>query len=208
MPTFLDASVTAAFVRGWLLGASLIAAIGAQNALVLRQGLLRQHVGPVIALCIVSDWLLIAAGVYGVGVLITSSPVLLAVLRYGGAAFLAAYGLRATWRAWRGAALVAAPDGGRALGATLAAAAAMTWLNPHVYLDTVVLLGTLGAQHEGAARAAFVGGAGVASLMWFTLIGYGAAALAQPLQRPSVWRVIDASIAAVMFAIAFQLATG
>lgn len=208
MSTILDAEASAAFVRGWLLGASLIAAIGAQNALVLRQGLLRQHVGPVVALCIASDWLLIAAGVYGVGALITASPLLLAVLRYGGAVFLAVYGLRAAWRAWRGGTLVAAADGARALGATLASAAAMTWLNPHVYLDTVVLLGTLGAQHEGAARAAFVGGAGVASLMWFTLIGYGAAALAQPLQRPAVWRAIDASIAVVMLTIAGQLAAG
>lgn len=195
-----------ALVQGGLMGGGLIIAIGAQNALVLRQGLARAHVGPVVALCVASDWLLIVAGVYGLGALISASTLALDVLRWGGAAFLICYGLAALRRA-----VAPAHDALRASGAaaglraTLTAAAAMTYLNPHVYLDTVVLLGSVGAQQQGAARAAFAAGAGVASLMWFAALGYGAAAAAHWLQRPQVWRAIDLSVAAVMFFVAWQL---
>lgn len=197
---------SAAFVQGWLMTAGLIVAIGAQNALVLRQGLARRHVGPVVALCTVSDWLLIALGVFGLGAVVQSSPVLLQVLRYGGAAFLLAYGTRAALRAWR-----PAPEGlhagaaGAGLAATLGSTLAMTYLNPHVYLDTVVLLGSVGAQQPPAGRAAFALGAGLASLMWFATLGWGASAASRWLQRPAVWRGIDASIALVMFIVAVQL---
>jgi L-lysine exporter family protein LysE/ArgO len=195
-----------AFVQGWLMTAGLIVAIGAQNALVLRQGLARQHVGPVVLLCTASDWLLIALGVFGLGAAVQSSPLLLDGLRFGGAAFLLAYGLRAALRAWRadGAALASAAGAG-SLGATLGATLALTYLNPHVYLDTVVLLGSVGAQQPPAGRLAFAGGAGLASLMWFASLGYGAAAAARWLRRPAVWRAIDASIALVMFIVAAQL---
>jgi len=199
-------SGSSAFVQGWLAMAGLIVAIGAQNALVLRQGLARAHVGAVVALCTLSDWLLLALGVFGLGAAMQASPPLLAAFRYGGAAFLAAYALRSAWRASRGAAAALATGGSAGgLAATLGTALAMTYLNPHVYLDTVVLLGSLGAQHVGAARIAFAIGAGVASLMWFATLGYGAAAAAPWLQRSAVWRGIDALVAAVMLGLAAQL---
>ncbi len=186
--------------------AGLIAAIGAQNAQVLRQGLQRRHVGPVVALCTVSDWLLTVLGVFGFGALVQSSPGVLQAFRFGGAAFLTVYGLRSAWRAWHAKALSAqAVSAGSSLSAALATTAALTYLNPHVYLDTVVLLGGIGAQHAGTARYAFVAGAGLASLAWFTLLGYGAAMAAPWLARPAVWRCIDAFVALVMFAIAWQL---
>jgi L-lysine exporter family protein LysE/ArgO len=196
----------AAFAQGWLMTAGLIVAIGAQNALVLRQGLARAHVGPVVVLCTLSDWLLIALGVFGLGAWIQSSPLALELFRYGGAAFLAAYGVRAAARAWSGSGQ-ALGNGASAgsLAGTLGTTLALTYLNPHVYLDTVVLLGSVGAQHGGAARAAFALGAGLASLMWFTTLGYGAAAASRLLQRPTAWRAIDAGVAAVMFAVALQL---
>jgi L-lysine exporter family protein LysE/ArgO len=202
----MNQPLSTAFAQGWLMTAGLIVAIGAQNALVLRQGLARAHVGPVVLLCTLSDWLLIALGVFGLGAAIQSSPGLLEIFRYGGAAFLLVYGLRAARQAWRGSdqALRAGGAGG-SLSATLGTTLALTYLNPHVYLDTVVLLGGVGAQHAGGARGAFVAGASLASLMWFATLGYGAAAASRWLQRPAVWRAIDASVALVMFIVAGQL---
>lgn len=186
--------------------AGLIMAIGAQNALVLRQGLMRRHVGPVVALCTASDWLLIALGVFGLGSVVQSSPLLLEGFRWGGAVFLLAYGGLAARRAWRGGAGSLKPDAPAAgLSATLGSTLALTYLNPHVYLDTVVLLGSVGAQH-GAMRPAFTLGAGLASMLWFALLGYGAAAASRWLARPAVWRAIDASVALVMWVVAAQLA--
>ncbi|MCR5884469.1 LysE/ArgO family amino acid transporter [Rhizobacter sp. J219] len=198
-----------AFLQGWLMTAGLIVAIGAQNALVLRQGLQRAHVGPVVMLCTVSDWLLIALGVFGLGTVIQSSPALLQFFRFGGAAFLLAYGARSALQAWRGQAqLVQAGPRVASLGATLATTLALTYLNPHVYLDTVVLLGSVGAQHGETGRVAFATGAGLASLMWFATLGYGAAAASRWLQRPLIWRAIDATVAVVMFSVAGQLLAG
>ena len=196
-----------AFVRGWLMSAGLIVAIGAQNALVLRQGLARSHVGPVVALCVASDWLLISAGVYGLGALIATSPQALELLRWGGAAWLIGYGALAAKRALASEhAVLSSAAGAAGLRATLATTLAMTWLNPHVYLDTVVLLGSVGAQQAGvAARSAFAAGAGFASLMWFLALGYGAAAAAPWLRRPQLWRAIDLAVAGVMFLLAWQL---
>ncbi len=207
MPDTLLASsaASAAFAQGWLMAAGLIAAIGAQNALVLQQGLRRTHVGPVVALCTASDWLLILVGVYGFGALLQGSPLLLEGFRFGGAAFLIAYGAMAARRAWRGEQRLSAGSGANGLAATLGTALALTYLNPHVYLDTVVLLGSIGAQHPAPGRAAFATGAGLASLMWFTALGYGAAAAARWLQHPAVWRAIDALVALVMFLVAAQL---
>ncbi|HEX6705126.1 MAG TPA: LysE/ArgO family amino acid transporter [Albitalea sp.] len=196
----------AAFAQGWLMTAGLIVAIGAQNALVLRQGLARAHVGPVVLLCTLSDWLLIALGVFGLGAWIQSSPLALELFRFGGAAFLLLYGVRAGLRACRTPAdTMVAGVGAGSLPATLGTTLALTYLNPHVYLDTVVLLGSVGAQQPGAARSAFALGAGLASLMWFATLGYGAAAASRLLQRPAAWRAIDAGVAAVMFAVALQL---
>jgi L-lysine exporter family protein LysE/ArgO len=195
-----------AFLQGWLMTAGLIVAIGAQNALVLRQGLTRSHVGPVVLVCTLSDWLLIALGVFGLGAVIQSSPMLLQVFRFGGAAFLLAYGLRSAYQAWRGqAALLQADARGKGLSATLVSALALTYLNPHVYLDTVVLLGSVGAQHGDDGRIAFATGAGLASLMWFVTLGYGAAAASRWLRHPAAWRAIDATVAVVMFGVAAQL---
>ncbi|MFM8900745.1 MAG: LysE/ArgO family amino acid transporter [Burkholderiales bacterium] len=192
------------FLQGFLMTAGLIVAIGAQNALVLRQGLLRQHVGPVVLLCTVSDWFLIALGVFGLGSLIQAMPSLLEVFRWGGALFLLGYGALAARRAWLGPdQSLQADQQGASLSATLSTTLAMTYLNPHVYLDTVVLLGSVGAQH-GAMRPTFTLGAGLASLLWFALLGYGAAAAAQWLARPAVWRAIDASVALVMWLVASQ----
>ncbi|MDN3919340.1 LysE/ArgO family amino acid transporter [Roseateles violae] len=194
--------------EGWLSGASLIMAIGAQNALVLRQGLLRGHLAPVVLVCTVSDVLLICLGVFGLGHAIAASPLLMEAFRWGGALFLLLYGLRAAQRAWTGSAGLQPEAASAGLAATLLAALAMTYLNPHVYLDTVVLLGTLGAQHPAEQRWAFAAGASLASTMWFSLLGFGAAAVAGPLRRPQIWRAIDAAIALLMFALGFKLLTG
>ena len=195
-----------AFFQGWLMTAGLIVAIGAQNALVLRQGLIRAHVGPVVVVCTLSDWLLIALGGFGRGAVIQSSPLLLQVFRYGGTVFLLAYGLRSALAAWRGnGALVQADARNATLAATLVSTLALTYLNPHVYLDTVVLLGSVGAQHGPDGRIAFAAGAGLASLMWFVTLGYGAVAASRWLRHPAAWRAIDAMVAVVMFSVAAQL---
>lgn len=196
---------TAVFAQGWAMGAALILAIGAQNALVLRQGLRREHVGAVIAVCTLSDWLLIALGVFGLGALIQASPALLEAFCFGGAAFLLGYALLAARRAWRPGAGLQAAGSASSLGATLSAAFAFTYLNPHVYLDTVVLLGGLGARQPAGLRAAFAAGAGLASAMWFGLLGFGAAAAAPRLQGPRAWRLIDALVALLMGALGLQL---
>jgi L-lysine exporter family protein LysE/ArgO len=198
-------AASTAFLSGWLMMAGLIVAIGAQNALVLRQGLARRHVGVVVLFCTVSDLLLIAAGVFGLGAIIGTSPVLMQVMRFGGAAFLLWCGARAAARAWRGHAALQAGAGGRGWAGTLGTAAALTWLNPHVYLDTVVLLGSVGAQQAAALRPAFAAGAGLASAMWFVALGYGASALAPRLARPGTWRALDAGVAVVMVVVALQL---
>jgi L-lysine exporter family protein LysE/ArgO len=196
---------TAAFVQGWLMMAGLIVAIGAQNALVLRQGLARAHVGAVVALCTVSDIVLVVIGVFGLGALAAASPVAMSAMRFGGAVFLLWCAWRAARRAWHDSGALETRGPGNGLGATLATTAALTWLNPHVYLDTVVLLGAVGAQQAPALRTPFAAGASVASAMWFVTLGYGAAALAPWLARRHTWRVIDAGVAVVMASIAFQL---
>lgn len=198
-------SAPAVFAQGWAMGAGLILAIGAQNALVLRQGLKREHVGAVVAVCTLSDWLLIALGVFGFGALIQGNPLLLEAFRLGGAAFLLGYAVLAARRAWRPAHGLQAAGQASSLGATLSAAFAFTYLNPHVYLDTVVLLGGLGARQPAALQGAFAAGAGAASAMWFSLLGFGAAAAAPRLQSAHTWRVIDAGVALLMAGLGLQL---
>jgi len=198
-------SVSAA-VEGFLLGAGLIIAIGAQNAFVLRQGLKREHVFAVATVCWLSDALLIALGVAGVGGLVKASPDVLTLVTIAGVAFLAAYGAIAFMRALRPGRLEAAASRRQGLGATLLTALALTFLNPHVYLDTVVLIGGLSARHEGAAAVAFAAGAATASAVWFYGLGFGARLLAPLLARPVAWRVLDLGIAIVMWGIAIGLA--
>src|SRR5690606_4167508 len=194
------------YSNGLLVAIGLIMAIGAQNAFVLAQSLRREHHLPVALLCIVCDALLVTAGVFGLASLLTQSPVLLAVARWGGAAFLLWYGAQALRRACRPQALHAAGSESRPLRAVLLAALAVTLLNPHVYLDTVLLIGSLGAQQS--APGAYAAGAASASLLWFGTLALGAAWLAPWLARPLTWRLIDLAVAAMMFAVAVQLLRG
>jgi len=190
-------------------GLSLIIAIGAQNAFVLRQGLRREHVVVVVAICAISDLVLILVGVGGLGTLVQLAPWLLVVVRIGGALFLLGYGLLAARRALRPAStLTAATEGARTPVAQVALTAlALTWLNPHVYLDTVVLLGSVAGTH-GDDRWWFGAGAALGSLLWFTALGFGARLLRPLFARPTSWRVLDGVIAVVMMALAVSLVVG
>jgi L-lysine exporter family protein LysE/ArgO len=200
-----SAAIITAAVSGFLLGASLIIAIGAQNAFILRQGLLRQHVFVLSLICALSDALLIAAGVAGLGTLISSSPRLIMLVTIGGAIFLLAYAALALRRAFRPEVLTAAKAGEASLKLAIAACLAFTFLNPHVYLDTVLLIGSLSAAYQGAARIAYGAGAALASFVWFFGLGYGARLLQPVFARPAAWRVLDLMIAVVMTAIAMGL---
>lgn len=192
-------------LAGLVTGFSLIIAIGAQNAFVLRQGIRREHVGRVAVICALSDFVLIIAGTLGVGALITAHPVVLTVFKWAGAAYLLWFAFTSLRSALhpQGLDLDAAP---RTAGSVVLTTLALTWLNPHVYLDTVVMLGNLANQY-GEQRWLFAGGACIASLVWFAGLGFGARALAQPLASPRVWRVIDIVIGLVMIAIAIKLVT-
>jgi len=197
--------ITAA-LAGLFAGAGLIIAIGAQNAFVLRQGLQRRQVGMVVLACMGADIALILAGVGGMGALVLQWPLLLQVLRFGGAAFLGWYGLQAGLRAWRGgSALAAASSSGGNRRQVLLACLAFTLLNPHVYLDTVVLLGSLSTRYPGELRWAFAAGACVASVLWFCALGYGARLLQPLFRNPAAWRALDAGIALFMAGLALLL---
>lgn len=198
-----------AALAGLGLGLSLIIAIGAQNAFVLRQGLRREHVLAVVLICALSDAVLIVVGVAGGGALFTALPWLVEIIRWVGAAFLVTYGVLAAVRAIRPPKPGA--DGLRATGTTASSLAvaittclALTWLNPHVYLDTVLLLGSVGSTH-GADRWWFAGGATLGSILWFTSLGFGARLLAPLFAKPLAWRILDGIIAVVMIAIALSL---
>ena len=205
----MSSAFLAALATGFALGGSLIIAIGAQNAFVLRQGLAREHVGAVALFCAASDALLMTAGVLGLGRAIAATPLLAQAMAGFGAAFLAAYGARALWRAWRPGALHAgAGPALRSRGAVLAQAAAFTFLNPHVYLDTVLLVGTLGAQQPAPLRPVFLAGACAASAVWFFGLAYGARRLAPLFARPGAWRALDLAIGLTMFALAAMLLRG
>ncbi|MBV2358224.1 LysE/ArgO family amino acid transporter [Thalassococcus sp. CAU 1522] len=197
--------MTAAFA-GFALGFSLILAIGAQNAFVLRQGLRRQHVLPVVLVCAVSDAALIAAGVAGFGALAKALPGLEFFMRLAGAAFLVWYGARTFLSAWRGGQSLEAGQGTTSLRTAVLTCLALTWLNPHVYLDTVVLLGAVSAQYDD--RLAFALGAMTASFFFFFSLGYGARALAPFFARPRAWQVLDILIGLTMWAIAAKLLLG
>ncbi len=196
------------FLSGFFLGGSLIVAIGAQNAFILRQGLLGQHVFILCLICALSDAVLIAAGVAGLGTLVAQSPRLVQIVTVGGALFLFTYAALAFRRAIRPDALNAAKTGEANLGAAIAACLAFTFLNPHVYLDTVLLVGSVSASYAGADRLAFGTGAVIASFVWFFGLGYGARLLQPLFARPSAWRVLDLAIGLVMAAIAVSLLAG
>ncbi|TRW46817.1 LysE/ArgO family amino acid transporter [Georgenia yuyongxinii] len=196
-----------AAVPGLLTGLSLIVAIGAQNAYVLKQGLTRRHVGLVVAICAVSDALLITIGVSGVGALVRDHPTALTVLRWVGAGYLAAYGLRSLWKARRPQGLDPLDGGGAGRRSVAATALALTYLNPHVYLDTVLMLGSIANQH-GDARWWFAAGAVAGSFLWFTTLGFGARAASRVMSRPTTWRVLDLGIGVVMIALAVRLLRG
>ena len=208
-------------LAGLGLGFSLIVAIGAQNLFVLRQGLRREHVFVVAAICAASDALLIALGVSGIGLVLHAVPWLVDVVRWAGAAFLVVYGLLAARRAWRGGGqgfevTDAAPPRDGAQGGSVATTTrtrlvpvvltclALTWLNPHVYLDTVFLLGSVASTHA-EYRWLFAAGAMTASVVWFFGLAFGARYLGRWLSTPRAWRILDAVIAVVMIALGVSL---
>lgn len=196
----------AALLKGLGLGASLIVAIGSQNAYLLRQALKREFVVACVAICVLCDALLIAAGVAGMGKLITDAPVMLLWLKIGGALFLLVYGLRAARSAMHPAVLASgaspAPSSRRTV---IAAMLGFSLLNPHVYLDTVILLGSIGGQQAGNGRLYFALGAILASALWFSALGFGARYLAPLFARVRAWQILDGIIAIVMWTIAASL---
>jgi L-lysine exporter family protein LysE/ArgO len=192
------------YVNGLLVALGLIMAIGTQNAFVLAQSLRREHHLPVAALCIICDALLVTAGVFGLATLLAQSPLLLSIARWGGAAFLLWYGTLALRCACSKQSLQRdEKQAARSLGTVLLSALAVTLLNPHVYLDTVLLIGSLGAQQS--MPGAYVMGAASASLLWFSTLAIGAAWLAPWLARPGTWRILDLLVALMMFTVALQL---
>lgn len=196
------------FFAGLSMGLSLIVAIGAQNAFVLRQGLKAEHVFAVCLACALSDAVLITLGISGLGAVMAWAPWLGPVLRYGGAAFLIWYGAKSLWSALRSkdALSAAAPADRAPLVKTVAACLAVTWLNPHVYLDTV-LLASIAAQFPGR-QISFALGTTTGSFLFFFSLGYGAAWLRPLFARPSAWRILEGLVAAVMGSIALKLVLG
>jgi L-lysine exporter family protein LysE/ArgO len=196
----------AAFTTGFALSATLIVAIGAQNAFVLRQGIRREHVAPTVIFCALADLVLIGAGVAGLAGLLGHAPLLTASLTVAGAVFLFWYGFRALRRAMKPASLQASTGAERLpLRKVLAQAAGFTFLNPHVYLDTVLLMGAVGARQAADGRIAFVGGAACASAVWFTSLGFGARLLAPVFARPAAWKRLDTLVGLTMITLAALL---
>lgn len=196
--------MTSPLIVGFLTSFTLIAAIGAQNAFVLRQGIRREHVLAVVSVCALSDLVLITAGIAGIGALVTAHPQTVTIAKVGGAAFLFGYGALAARRALRPSTMAPTDDGSARLISVVATCLALTFLNPHVYLDTVVLLGTLANQHaEG--RWLFGVGAVSASVVWFVSLGFGARRLAGLFATPLTWRILDGLIALTMIALGISL---
>lgn len=198
-------SLLPAFLKGFALSAGLIIAIGAQNMFVLRQGLKREHVVPIVLFCAAADATLIVAGVSGLGGVLALLPGLSLALSLGGAAFLGWYGVSALRRAAKPSALIVERQTTMTLGAALAGTAAFTFLNPHVYIDTVMLMGAVGAGLPPMERPLFMAGAALASLAWFSSLGLGARFLAPLFSRPAAWRVLDLGIGAMMLVLASSL---
>jgi L-lysine exporter family protein LysE/ArgO len=200
--------MTTALLAGFALSFSLILAIGAQNAFVLRQGLRRAHVGAVVAVCCLSEAALIFAGVAGFGAVAARAPWAIEAMRWGGAAFLVVYGLRSLRAALTTTeALEAGGPAEQSLRAAIVTTLLLTWANPHVYLDTVGLIGAVAATY-GADRWMFGTGALLASILFFVLLGFGARALAPIFARPGAWRALDAVVGVTMLALAVNLVLG
>lgn len=198
-------SITAAALAGLGFGLSLIIAIGAQNAYVLRQGLRKEHVFVVVAICAISDALLIAVGVAGLGAIIQQLEWLLLLIELVGGGFLCTYGVMAAKRAWKPEVLNTDTGGAPvSLKVAVGTVLALTYLNPHVYLDTVLLLGSVAGTYE-ENRWWFAAGAMLGSVLWFSVLGFGARLLAPVFKKPTAWRVLDAIIAVVMFTLGMSL---
>ena len=191
------------FLAGFGLGLSLIVAIGAQNAFILRAGLLRQHVFILCSVCALSDALLIAAGVSGLGILVSKAPVFLAFMKYGGAAFLFVYGVRSFLNSFRGGRFLLAEGEVGSLREAVIICLILTWLNPHVYLDTVILLGIASTQYSD--NTYFAAGAITASFIFFYSLGFGARLLSNFFEHSFSWKILDGIIGIVMWSIAFSL---
>ncbi|ASY16013.1 L-lysine exporter family protein LysE/ArgO [Candidatus Planktophila sulfonica] len=194
-----------ALLPGFLTGLSLIIAIGAQNAFVIKQGLLRQHVLLIVLICAISDAVLIFLGTGGLGALVQSNQGLLEVIRWFGVAYLTWFGIKSVKSAFTNQSLEASESPTVSALKVATTALALTWLNPHVYLDTVILLGSVANQFD-SDRWYFAIGASVASVLWFTVIGFGARAASKYMSRPIFWKILDSLIAVVMFSIAITLA--
>jgi L-lysine exporter family protein LysE/ArgO len=194
-----------AFLPGFLTGLSLIIAIGAQNAFVIRQGLMRHHVLLVVAICAISDAALIFLGTGGLGTLIQSRPSLLEFIRWFGVVYLTWFGIRSVRSAFKDQSLNAGEGSSLSKSKVAAICLSLTFLNPHVYLDTVILLGSIANQFEGD-RWFFAIGSATASLVWFSAIGFGARAASRFMSKPIFWKILDSVIAIVMFTIAITLA--
>jgi L-lysine exporter family protein LysE/ArgO len=192
-------------VVGFGVGLSLIVAIGAQNAFVLRQGLTRSHVLPIVAVCAVSDAILILAGISGIGALLEHAPSLITFVRIAGAVFLLSYAVFAAKRALRPQTLAPDQHGNGSRLTAITMALALTWLNPHVYLDTVVLMGSIANGRGEIGRWWFAAGAITASAIWFAALGYGAQLLTPLFAKPNAWRILDAIIAVMMTVLGVSL---
>lgn len=197
--------ITAA-IAGFAASAGLIIAIGSQNAFVLRQGLLQRNVGLVVLTCALGDIVLILCGVLGVGALVREWPALMQVLRFGGAAFLAVYGLMAARRAWTGSSGLVPTEAAASSRRVLLACLAFTFLNPHVYLDTMILLGSLSTRYTGLAQWTFAAGACLASVTWFSTLGFGSRVLLPVFKSQRAWRLLDVFVALFMLTLAVLLA--
>ena len=198
----LYCALVLALIPGFLTGLSLIIAIGAQNAFVIRQGLMRQHVLLIVAICAISDAALIFLGTGGLGTLIQSRPSLLEFIRWFGVIYLTWFGIRSVRSAFKSQSLNAGEGAAISKSKIAATCLALTFLNPHVYLDTVVLVGSMGAQQPGALQIWFVAGASVASATWFSLLGFGARWLAPWFAHPRAWQVLDGIIGLTMWLLA------
>ena len=196
-----------AAIPGFFTGLSLIVAIGAQNAFLLRLGLARNHIFTAVAICAISDALLIALGIGGLGVIVEQSDLALEIVKWIGVTYLVIFALRSFWKARFPDALLPSEQSTRKLSAVVAATLAFTFLNPHVYLDTVLLVGSIGNQY-GPDRWWFALGAAIASATWFISLGFGSRALAPLMSRASTWRILDTAIGIIMLLIAARLVVG
>jgi len=195
-----------AILTGFTTGAGLIMAIGAQNAFALRQGLQRNFVWSVVAICSLGDIVLILSGVAGIGRLVTTWPGLLQILKFAGAGFLAVYGVMAAWRSIKGAeVLKPAKESEESRTKVLMTCVAFTFLNPHVYLDTMVLVGSLSTRYPGTGKWMFGLGACISSVVWFTTLTFGARFLQPVFHKPVAWRILDAAIAIFMLSLSIML---